>query len=111
MTQEALGELEQCVLLAIVHLGEAAYGVTIRREIEQRTTRDIAIGGLYTSLNRLEQKGFVRSVMSDPTPQRGGRSKRHFMLTATGAAALRQSRERLEQMWKGLSPDLRRARS
>ena len=111
MRHETLGEFEHCRLLAIVHLGDQAYGVTIRQEIENRTERDIAIGALYTSLDRLEQKGYLRSKMSDPTPQRGGRSKRYFTLTAAGAAALRQSRERLVRMWEGLAPDLRRVRS
>jgi DNA-binding PadR family transcriptional regulator len=111
MRQESLGEFEQCVLLAVVRLGGEAYGVTIRQEIEVRTDREVAIGALYTSLGRLEQKGYVRSRMSDPTPQRGGRSKRYFTLTATGAAALRQSRDRLARMWEGLAPDLRRVRS
>ncbi len=110
MHYDALGEFEQSLLLAIVHLGENAYGVTIRQEIEARTGREVAVGALYTSLARLERKGYVRSTMSDPTPQRGGRSKRHFTLKAAGAAALRQSRARLEQMWDGLRPDLRRTR-
>ena len=109
-TYDALGEFEQSLLLAIVHLGENAYGVTIRQEIEARTGREVAIGALYTSLSRLEDKGYVRSTMSDPTPQRGGRSKRHFTLNTAGAAALRQSRERLDRMWAGLRPDLRRIR-
>ena len=107
---DSLGEFEQSLLLAIVHLGENAYGVTIRQEIETRTGRDVAVGALYTSLSRLEKKGYVRSEMSDPTPQRGGRSKRHFTLRAAGAAALRQSRARLERMWDGLQPDLKRTR-
>jgi|SRR5437762_3592047 len=111
MRYDALGEFEQSVLLAIAHLGDRAYGVTIRLEIETRTGREIAIGALYTSLARLERKGYVRSAMSDPTPQRGGRSKRQFALSATGAAALRQSRERLSRMWEGLQPDLKRTRS
>lgn len=110
MQQDALGEFEQSLLLAIVHLGDHAYGVTIRQEIEERTGRDVAVGALYTSLSRLERKGYVRSEMSDPTPERGGRSKRHFTLKAAGAAALRQSRDRLDRMWKGLQPDLRRTR-
>ena len=107
---DSLGEFEQSLLLAIVHLGENAYGVTIRQEIEARTGRDVAVGALYTSLSRLEKKGYVRSEMSDPTPQRGGRSKRHFTLRPAGAAALRQSRARLDRMWEGLQPDLRRTR-
>jgi len=111
MPYDALGEFEQSLLLAIAHLGDGAYGVTIRQEIETRTGREVAIGALYTSLGRLERKGYVRSTMSDPTPQRGGRSKRHFVLRAAGAAALRQSRERLSRMWAGLEPDLKRSKS
>jgi PadR family transcriptional regulator len=110
MRQDTLGEFEQSLLIAIVHLGDGAYGVTIRHEIEHRIGRDVAIGALYTSLDRLEKKGFVRSSMSEPTAQRGGRSKRCFTLTAAGAGALRQARARLDRMWKGLSPQLRRAR-
>jgi DNA-binding PadR family transcriptional regulator len=111
MRPDSLGEFEQCLLLAVAHLGDRAYGVTIRQEVETRTERDIALGALYTSLGRLEQKGYLRSTMSDPTPERGGRSKRYFTLTSAGAAALRHSRERLARMWKGLTPDLRKARS
>ena len=111
MPYESLGEFEQSLLLAIAHLGPAAYGVTIRREIESRTGRDVAVGAIYTSLRRLELKGYVRSALADPTPQRGGRSKRYFTLKAAGAAALRQSRARLSRMWEGLEPDLRRTRS
>src|SRR5579862_7190463 len=100
--RDSLGEFEQSLLLAIVHLGDDAYGVTIRQEIETRTGRDIAIGALYTSLDRLERKGFVRSTMSAPTPERGGRSKRHFQIRTAGAEALRQARERMARMWDGL---------
>jgi PadR family transcriptional regulator PadR len=108
---DALGEFEQMLLLAIVHLGEKAYGVAIRQEIERRTDRELAVGALYTSLGRLDRKGFVRSTMADPTPERGGRSRRYFVLRPDGASALRQSRARLDRMWAGLSPDLRRTRS
>ena len=111
MRPDTLGEFEQCLLLGIAHLGDRAYGVAIRQEIEHRTRREIAIGALYTSLDRLERKGYVRSQMSDPTPQRGGRSKRYFAVTTTGAVALRRSHERLARMWQGLTPDLRKARS
>src|SRR6478736_6016512 len=110
-TRDSLGEFEQLLLLAIVHLGDDAYGVTIRQEIEKRVGRDVTIGALYTALDRLERKGFVRSTMSAPTAERGGRSKRHFRVKPAGAAALRQSRERLARMWEGLSADLRKARS
>ena len=108
--RDSLGEFEQSLLLAIVHLGEDAYGVMIRQEIERRTGRDIAIGALYTSLDRLERKGFVRSAMSDPTPERGGRSKRHFQLRPAGADALRQARDRMARMWDGLTPALKKVR-
>lgn len=111
MRSDTLGEFEQHLLLAVVHLGDAAYGVRIRQEIERRTGRDVAIGALYTSLDRLEQKGYLRSTMSDPTPERGGRSKRYFTLTTAGATALREARGRMERMWKGLSPNLRKVRS
>ena len=99
---ESLGEFEQSVLLAIAHLGDGAYGVPIRQEIETRTGRSIAVGALYTALDRLERKGFVASRMSDPLPERGGRSRRHFRLNQAGAAALRRSREFLARMWDGL---------
>ncbi len=108
---DTLGEFEQLVLLAIVHLKDDAYGVTIRREIESRTGRSVAVGALYTALDRLERKGFVRSRASEPTPQRGGRSKRHFMLVAAGAAALERSRETMRRMWAGVKPGLLRNRS
>jgi DNA-binding PadR family transcriptional regulator len=109
--RDSLGEFEQLLLLAIVHLSDNAYGVTIRREIEERTGRDVATGAIYTALDRLERKGFVRSAMSEPTAERGGRSKRHFRIKAAGAAALRESRARLERMWAGISPDLGKTRS
>jgi DNA-binding PadR family transcriptional regulator len=106
MTQ-ALGEFEQTVLLAIAHLGPNAYGVTIRREIERRARRPVAVGALYTALERLERKGLLSSTMSDPTPERGGRSRRHYTLRPAGVAALRQSRAVLDRMWAGLSRTLK----
>lgn len=102
MSRDSLGEFEQAVLLAVAHL-EDAYGVTIRREIERRTDRDVAVGALYTALERLERKGYLKSTMSDPTPERGGRSKRHYVLRPDGASALRRSRELMDRMWQGLS--------
>ena len=110
MAPESLGEFEQVILLAIVHLADDAYGTAIRREIEARTGREIAVGALYTALERLERKGYVSSVMSAPTPQRGGRARRLFRLEAAGAAALKRSRDLLAKMWDGLTPQLRRSR-
>ena len=104
---DALGEFEQSVLLAIVHLGEGAYGASIRHEIEARTDREVSIGALYTALDRLERKGYVRSSASEPTPERGGRSKRLVHLTSAGAAALTRSRVLMDRMWAGLSPPVK----
>jgi PadR family transcriptional regulator PadR len=101
-SSDRLGEFELSLLIAVAHLGDDAYGLRIRREIEQRTGRHVAIGALYTSLNRLEEKRFVLSEMSLSLPQRGGRPRRHFELTKAGENALRQSYERLTRMWKGL---------
>jgi PadR family transcriptional regulator, regulatory protein PadR len=102
-TFEALGEFEQIVLLAIVHVGEGAYGVPVREEIERRTGREISVGALYTAFDRLERKGFVYSTISDPTPQRGGRARRFVTVSASGLNALRRSRELHDRMWAGIS--------
>jgi PadR family transcriptional regulator PadR len=99
---DALGEFEQAVLLAIVHLDDDAYGVSIRREIESRTKRHIAVGALYTALDRLEDKGYVTSTLSAPTAKRGGRAKKHFRVTTVGLGALRQSKAFLTRMWAGI---------
>ena len=100
---DALGEFEQALLLAVAHLGDAAYGVTIRQEIEARTGREVAVGAVYTSLRRLELKGYVKSVLADPTPERGGRAKRYFQITAKGVREVRDAQRMLTNMWKNLS--------
>jgi PadR family transcriptional regulator, regulatory protein PadR len=97
-----LGEFEHIVLLAILRLGDEAYAIPIRGEIEERTGRAVARGALYTALERLETKRFVRSRMSDPLPERGGRSRRYFTVTATGLSAMRTSRRGLLRLWQGL---------
>jgi DNA-binding PadR family transcriptional regulator len=88
MADKTLGEFEQIVLLAILRLGDNAYGVTIREEIAARTDRDPSPGALYTTLARLEDKGMLKSRMGDPTPDRGGRAKRFVKLTASGLDAI-----------------------
>ena len=88
MPADTLGEFEQVVLLAILRLRENAYGVAIRQEIQKRTDREPAPGALYTTLDRLEDKGFVTSRLGDPTPQRGGRAKRYFTVSASGVEAV-----------------------
>jgi len=103
MTQrEYLGEFEQVVLLALLHLGEPAYGVEVRNEIEARAGRSTSIGALYSTLNRLEEKGYVASWLGDPTPERGGKAKRYFRVEAAGGAALQRSRQMLLELWNGL---------
>jgi DNA-binding PadR family transcriptional regulator len=98
----ALGEFEQIVLLAILRLGDAAYGVTIRQEITACTERDPAPGALYTTLDRLEEKGLVTSSYGDPTPQRGGRAKRYFTVTARGIRAVARAQRAYQRLLKGL---------
>ena len=99
---ELLGTFEHLVLLALLHLRTEAYGMTVRREIEARTGRDISIGSVYTTLERLEAKGYVSSFLGAPTAARGGRAKRHFRLEAKGEEALRASRDAMQRMTAGL---------
>jgi PadR family transcriptional regulator PadR len=98
----SLGEFEQVVLLAILRLGDTAYGVTIRSEIAACTGREPAPGALYTTLDRMEEKGVVRSWLGDPTPQRGGRAKRYFELTKAGRAALVKTQRAYQSLLDGL---------
>jgi DNA-binding PadR family transcriptional regulator len=90
------------VLLALARLGEDAYGVSVQREIAQRTRRDTTFGTVYSTLARLESKGFVTSALGDPTPERGGRGKKHFRISATGRLELRRSLRALRVMARGL---------
>ena len=101
-----LGEFEQIVLLAILRLQDQAYAIPVREEIEARTGRRVARGALYTALDRLEQKRCLRSRMSEPMAERGGRSRRYFTVTAAGLAALRVSRQTLLSLWNGLEEQL-----
>ena len=102
----ALGEFEQFVLLALIHLVPEAYGVAVRDEIEERTGRHVTLGAVYTTLLRLEDKGFVASRVGEPTPERGGRRKKFYRPTAAGRAALKASLEALRGMTRGLTPRL-----
>lgn len=97
-----LGELEQLVMLALVRLGDEAYGVTVHEAIRARTDRETSFATIYTTLARLESKGLVTSFVGDPTPERGGRAKKHFTITGSGRAALRRSLSDLRSMVKGL---------
>ena len=106
---EFLGSLEQIVMLAVLRLGDDAYGMTVRREIEARTGRDISIGAVYATLERLEAKGYVSSFTGEPTAERGGRAKRHFEIEAAGHEALNASQNALKNMSEGLSRRWKRA--
>lgn len=97
-----LGPHEQVVLLAIVHIGEGAYGMTIRREVEQRAQRRLSIGSVYTTLERLQRKGYVQSRLGDRTTERGGRAKRLYRITARGERALKESCDLLRRMTRDL---------
>lgn len=98
----ALGEFEQVVLLAILRLGDNAYAVSVREEILQCTGRDVSRGSVYITLDRLETKGFLRSRLADPTPERGGRAKRFYELRPAAIDALKESRRALVALWRGL---------
>ena len=97
-----LGEFEQLVLLAILRAGEDAYGVPIRQAIVDRSGRDVSLAAVYKTLTRLEDKGFVVASVGEPTPERGGRRKRYYAVTAAGRRSLRQSVEVLRRMARGL---------
>jgi DNA-binding PadR family transcriptional regulator len=97
-----LGEFEQLVLLAILRLGDEAYGVAIRAELADRAGRTIAPGALYTALERLQAKGLITSRMGDPTPQRGGRAKRYVTVTKAGVEALTRAVQAYERLLDGL---------
>jgi len=102
-----LGDFEQLVLLALLQLGPDAYGATIRREIEERTGRELAISAVYTTLQRLEHKGLVRSRVGEPLPERGGRRRKHFELLPLGARALKAAYDAFVGMTAGVERRLK----
>jgi PadR family transcriptional regulator, regulatory protein PadR len=103
MTKRAhLGNLELMVLLALIRLEEKAYGVLILREIETTTRREVALASVYAALDRLEENGMVSSFLGEPTPERGGRAKRYFRVTAKGLREVRDTQRALRKLWHGL---------
>ncbi len=98
----SLGEFEQLILLAVLRLGDNAYGVSIRSEILACTRREVSPGALYTTLDRLERKGMVASNTGTPTPERGGRSKRFYKATPSGTQQLVTAQRAFQQMLNGL---------
>lgn len=101
--ESPLGEFEQLVLLALVRLGDRAYGVTVRKEIAGRARRNVSLGAVYKTLERLEDKGLVSSAVGEPTPERGGRRKKFFRIAPSGARALRHALAGLRRMTDGLA--------
>lgn len=104
MPTPTLGTLELAALLAVARLGDEAYGLAVRADLSERTGRDYSVGAVYTTLQRLEDKGFLRSRASDPLPVRGGRSRRHFRVTAAGSRALREAERNAAALWQGVGP-------
>jgi PadR family transcriptional regulator PadR len=102
----ALGDFEQLILLGVLRLGDDAYGAAIRQEIHSRSGRDVSINAVYTTLDRLERKGLLRSWAGEPTPQRGGRRRKFYALRPAGIAALRQAYQTFVAMADGLQSRL-----
>ncbi|MEZ4900846.1 MAG: PadR family transcriptional regulator [Spirosomataceae bacterium] len=102
MKRTFLGEFEEIVLLTVAILGEEAYGVTVTQELEKKTGRTVGFSSIHTTLQRLEEKGFLSSRMGGATTERGGRRKRFFAVTAAGQKALREVKQVREELWAAL---------
>ncbi len=102
-----LGELELLLLLAVIQLGDEAYGVPIARRLEIERGHSVSVGTVYAGLERLEAKGLVTSSLGDPTPERGGKAKRFFRVTKEGLRQAQETRRVLTRLWQAL-PDLKR---
>ena len=100
--EQNLGDLEELVLLAVLRLGNGAYGATVRQELRRRAGRSVSVSTVYVTLMRLEEKGLVTSGLAEPTAVRGGKAKRYFRMTDDGVAALQQERAVMQRMWEGL---------
>jgi PadR family transcriptional regulator, regulatory protein PadR len=100
--RDGLTDLEFMILLSILRLAEGAYGVTIGREIEQLAKRVVTRATLYVVLDRLEGRGLVASSLGEPTPERGGRAKRYFRVTARGLRAVQDTRQAFVALWSGI---------
>jgi DNA-binding PadR family transcriptional regulator len=107
MTERSyLGEFELMILLAVIHLGDEAYGVPISRELERHRGRSVSVGSVYAALERMEAKGLVTSTLGDPTPERGGKAKRYFTVTRAGLRQVHETRRVLSKLWRTL-PELK----
>src|SRR5688500_8793097 len=97
-----LSNFELMVMLAIIRIGDDAYGVSISNQIQETTGSEVLLGSVYDALTRLEEKGMVSSALGEATPERGGRAKRHFRTTAKGIRLVRDTQQSLVKLWKGL---------
>lgn len=104
-TPTYLSDFELIAMLALLRLGDNAYGVPIAREIEEQTKREVKLGSVYAALERLGEKGFVASELGAPSPERGGRAKRYFHVTKQGVREVRATRKTLMRLWQGV-PEL-----
>src|ERR1700693_6257657 len=100
--RDYLGSFEMMVMLALIRLGDNAYGVPISRELLEKTGREVALGSVYDALEPLEEKGLVSSSLGEPTSERGGRAKRYFRVTPQGLRQVRESQTALKKLWGGL---------
>jgi DNA-binding PadR family transcriptional regulator len=107
MTVSAFGSLELTILVAVSRLGEEAYGLAIRSDVSARTGHDYSVGAVYTTLQRLEEKGLVSSRLTEPLPIRGGRARREFKVTAAGQRALRDAQRVAASVWAGVGKPFR----
>jgi DNA-binding PadR family transcriptional regulator len=102
MSRESLGHFELLVLLALIQVGEDAYGVPIAQAIEESSGKPVIMASLYNTLERLEEKGWVQSAMGQPTAERGGRAKRYFSVTTAGLREVRAAKKTLTHLWRGI---------
>ena len=107
MPTTGIGALELAALLTVARLADDAYGLAVRRDLSARTGRAHSVGAVYTTLQRLEEKGLLRSHRSDPLPIRGGRSRRHYVLTAAGTRTLRAAERSTAALWGGIGTIIR----
>jgi len=103
MSRSRLGTLELAALLAVVRLADDAYGLAVRHDLAERTGRELSVGAVYTTLQRLEDKGLLKSRTSAPLPVRGGRSRRLYTLTGAGARAIRDAERHAASIWTGIT--------
>ena len=102
MSRDSLGHFELLVMLALLRQGDEAYGVPIADAIAQSTGKQVILASVYNTLERLEEKGLVRSILGQPTPERGGRAKRYFSITTAGLREVRAAKKALTVLWRGI---------